>query len=172
MEKLRFVAPIGLLVLASACNGGGGDSSGLTDDQQAAVDQLLQIQDEEGLAFDEACVRDKAAELSDEDAAAIAAAGPDGDVELSEEGQLVTLELSTCLDNDAMVDMLVEQIGASGEDVDEDCVREALEGVDLAALIAATEGAGDAEVDPAAAAAVLSLMACAGDFGDLGDLGS
>lgn len=173
MKKLRFVAPVGLLVLASACNGDdGGSGSGLTDDQQAAVDQLLQIGEEENLAFDRECVEDKAAELSADDAAAIAASGPDGDAELSDEGDALTATLFDCIDNDAMVELMIQQMGASGEDVDEDCVREALDGVDLAALFAATEGGGDADVDPAAAAAVLSMMACVGDLGDLGDLGS
>jgi hypothetical protein len=172
MKKLRFVAPIGLLVLASACNGDDGSGSGLTDDQQSAVDQLLQIGEEESLAFDRECVEDKAAELSDDDAALIAASGPDGDVELSEEGDALTASLFDCIDNDAMVELMIQQMGASGEDVDEDCVREALDGVDLAALFAASEGGGDADVDPAAAAAVLSMMACVGDLGDLGDQGS
>jgi hypothetical protein len=163
MKKLRLVAPVGLLVLASACNGS--DGGGLTDDQQAAVDQLLQIEEEEGIAFDRECIEDKAAELSDDDAAAIAAAGPDGDVELSEAGQLLTLELYNCIDNDAMVELLIQELGAAGDDVDEDCVRDALDGVDIGALFAASEGGGDIQADPEAAAAMLSVMDCIADPG-------
>ncbi len=162
MKKLRMIAPIALLVFASACNDDDGGSGGLTDDQQAAVDQLQTASDEEGIVFDEDCLTDKAGELSDEDAAAIVAAGPDGDAQLSAEGEALTLELFSCLDNDAMIDLLISEMEASGEAVDEGCVRDALDGVDLGAMFAASEGGGDLEEDPDAAAAMLSLVACMG----------
>jgi hypothetical protein len=73
-------------------------------------------------------VRDKAAQLSDDDAQAILDAEGDEDPDLSPEGMALTAELLSCADADAIKDQLVEQLP---EGVDADCVRDALEGVDL-----------------------------------------
>ena len=161
MTKLRVLVPIGLLVLASACNGDDG-GSGLTEDQQAAVDQLSGVEEDEGIVLDDDCVEETAAQLSDEDAAAIAEAGPDGDPELSAEGQALTLGLMSCVDTDALVDRFIEEMDAAGQDFDEDCVRDALEGIDFGALVAVTEGGGDIEADPDTAAAMVAMLACLG----------
>ena len=181
MKQLRFVAPIALLVLAGACNsddgnddaGEPGDAGGseLTEDQQTAADQLLAIGEDEGLPFDVDCVEQQAAKLSDEDAAAIVAAGPDGDVELSADGDAVTRGLYDCIDNELLVDRFIDEMQTSGADVDEQCMRDALEGVNLAAMFAESDGGGETETDPATAAAVLTAMDCIGGLGDPGDLG-
>lgn len=186
MKKLRFVAPIALLVLATACNSddgngsvtsddgnaGNGDGGGseLTEDQQAAADQLLEIGEEEGLVFDVDCVEAQASQLPDEDAAAIVEAGPDGDVELSAEGTAVTRGLFNCVDNEAMVDRFIDELETSGMDVDEECVRDALDGVNIADLFADEEGGEGTGSDPATASAMLAMMECLGDLGDLGNL--
>ena len=99
--------------------------------RQQAIDQAA----DEGVELDEGCVNDLAEDLSDEDAQAIVDAGPDGNPDLSDAGQSTTVELLNCIDPDALVDLFIEGMLESGEDIDEDCMREALEGTDLTGVI-------------------------------------
>jgi hypothetical protein len=125
-----------------------------------------------GAEADEDCVRDVVAQLSDEDVDAIVAAGPDGDPDVSAEAGDIGMKLAECVTDfggsldsvvpgdvdipddvqvtDAMVDVMVAQIEASGMTVDRDCIGEALEGQDLAAI---AENATNPEV-------FQSMMAC------------
>ena len=112
--KARYaILPI-VLLGAAACGGGGSD--GLSDDQQAAVDQFMTQEDAEAV-FDEECVEDKAKDLSDDDAKAIAEAGPDGTPDLSAEGLALTLELAGCIDGDALVDQFIAGLTATPHEV-------------------------------------------------------
>ena len=121
MKKSRLaLLPITLLAIA-ACSGS--DDAGLTDEQRAAVDQFMDQEDAETL-FDQDCVEDRIKDLSDEDAKAITDAGPDGNPELSPEGEALTRELASCIDFDALVDQIVSE---SGQQVDEECISEARE---------------------------------------------
>lgn len=121
----------GLLVLA-AC---GDDDDGASGVQGEAASQAIEAAQAEGLALDEGCVNDLAAQLSDEDAQAIIDAGPDGDADLSPEGQALTAELLTCVDQDELIDVFIQGLEESGQEVDENCVRENLEGVDLSSAL-------------------------------------
>lgn len=139
MKKARvFLLPVALLAVAACGSDDGG--ADLTDDQQAAADQFMAQEDAE-IVFEQDCVEEKAAELSDDDAKAIAETGPDGTPELSEDGERLTLELAACIDSDALVDEFITGMQESGEEFDEECVREGLEGFDMAEIaIAGAEG--------------------------------
>lgn len=137
MYKRIAILPAVALV-AVAC--GSDDGGGLTDDQQAAVDQVME-EDGADEVFDRDCVEEKAAKLSEDDAALIAESGEDGDLELSEEGRAITIELTECFDRDALVDEFVSGMEESGTDFDEQCVRDELEDFDMSELaIAGQEG--------------------------------
>jgi hypothetical protein len=126
---------------ASTESTGTGGGSELTADQQAAVDQLLS-QEDAAQVFDRACVEDKAAQLSDEDARAIVDAGPDGEPDLSAEGKALTLELVNCFDNEALIDAFIDEMKSSGTSFDEDCVRQNLKDFDLGQLAQAAGASG------------------------------
>jgi hypothetical protein len=140
MKKSRFAILPVVLLAAAACGGSGGD--GLSDDQQAAADQFMSQEDAEAV-FDQDCVEDKAKDLSDDDAKAIAEAGADGDPVLSAEGEAAKLELAGCIDSDALVDEFIAGMAESGQDFDEACVREGLEEFDMAEIAVAGAEGGD-----------------------------
>lgn len=138
MKKFRIALLPVILLAAAACNGGGDD--GLTDDQQAAADAFMAQADAE-VVFDRDCVEDKAKDLSDEDAKAIAELGPDDSPDLSAEGAELTISLASCIDSDALVDEFIAGMEESGQDFDEECVREGLEDFDMGEIaIAGAEG--------------------------------
>jgi hypothetical protein len=141
MKRSRF-ALLPVVVLAIAACGSDDGGASLTDDQQAAVEQFLG-QEDAAEVFDQDCVEDKAQDLSDEDAKAIAEAGPDGQPDLSPEGLAVTLELASCIDSDALVDQFIIGMEESGQDFDEECVREGLEDFDMGEIAAAGAEGGD-----------------------------
>lgn len=104
---------------------GGGDGGG----QQAEVaDMLIESAAADGMALDEECVRDTAKELSDDDAAKIVAAGIDGNPDVSPEADAVGEKMFNCLDTDAFVDQIVQELGGD-EAVDADCLKRALSGL-------------------------------------------
>lgn len=107
--------------------------------QREAAELAIAAAGVQGLELDEECVNEIAAELSDEDAQLIVDAGPDGDPALSAEGEALTTQLLTCVDQDALIDLFVAGLEESGEDFDEDCVRESLEDVDLGAALGEDE---------------------------------
>ena len=138
MRTRRIAAlAVGGLLLA-AC---GSDSGGPSGAQGEAADAAIAAADEEGFALDEGCVNDLAGQLSDDDAQAIVDAGPDGDAALSPEGEDLSLQLLTCVDGDELVDQFIEGMNESGQAFDEACARERLDDFDIAALVAAGEGA-------------------------------
>lgn len=130
MKKPIFATLAAGMLVFAAC--GSDSSSGASGAQGEAADAAIAAAAEEGIDLDEDCVNDLASGLSDEDAEAIAAAGPDGEADVSEEGTAIGLELMTCADNDQVIDAFIEQMKSTGQDFDEDCVREGLDGVDLA----------------------------------------
>lgn len=143
------IATIAACSLLAAC-GGDEDSGGGRDE---VVDQFVEAASADGATVDEACVREVVAKLPDADVEKIVEAGPDGDADVSAEAEELGFELIECVEDfgdltsvdpsdasipegveitDAMVDLMVEQIEASGVSVDRDCIGEALEGMDLA----------------------------------------
>ena len=126
MRRLVAALAGGLLVLA-ACGDGGGN-------QDQAADMLIEGAEDEGIEIDEDCVRDKASQLSDEDAQKIIdAEDSDETPDLSPEGLALTAEVVSCVPRDAMIDQI---LGDLPEGIDGDCVRQALEGVDLSEFVA------------------------------------
>jgi hypothetical protein len=116
------------MIVLAACGGGGG---GAQDD---VADMMLDSMEEEGVDMDDDCVRDAAQELSDEDAQKILDAGPDGNAEdLSDDAIAAADSLIDCIDTDALVDQMIDEMvaDAGAENVDVDCLKDALSGLDL-----------------------------------------
>jgi hypothetical protein len=120
----------GLMLAGCGSDDGAAVSGPQADAAQAAIDGAA----EEGLELDEDCVNEVAAQLSDEDAEKAAA---DGDAELSPEGEALTAQLISCADADELIDGIIGAMNDSGAMIDEDCAREALEGIDLGSLVSA-----------------------------------
>ncbi len=113
---------------ASVSSSGGGDA------QAEAADLVIEEAKDEGIDLDVQCVNDITAELSDEDAEAIVAAGVNGDPDVSDAGDATGAKLATCADNDQLVEAFIEELKGSGQSFDEQCVRDSLEGANLAEL--------------------------------------
>lgn len=112
-------------MLFAAC--GSDDDGGAGGDQGAAADLLVDAVGEEGVELDRDCVNDIAGELSDDDAAAIVAAGPDGDPDISPEAEALGGRiLNECLDLSSAIDAILAEIG-DDDGIDKDCLRTELE---------------------------------------------
>lgn len=127
--RTRLIAPLAVVTLALAACGGDDGSSGR---QGEVADMMLEAAEEEGIALEEECVRDVAGRLSDEDAAKIVEAGPDGEAELSADAEAVAEDMFDCLDTDALVDQIVA--GMDGGGVDAECLKRVLDEEGLDAL--------------------------------------
>lgn len=127
MRAMTAVLACAVLALA-ACGGDDDDAGGA---QGEVADRLLDEAADQDLALDESCVRDKASQLSDEDAQKLLDAEDDEDPDLSPEGEQVTAELFSCVSVDAFIDQVVSSLP---EGVDAECVREKLQGIDLGAF--------------------------------------
>ena len=147
--KKSIGATIAAAALVLAACGSDGDS-GASGVQGEAADAAMALGAEEDFELDESCVNDLAKQLSDEDAQAIVDSGG-GDADLSPEGEALSAQLLSCVDNDVLVDQFIAGLAASGQEVDEDCVREKLEGVDL------TQMASDADLPDEV---VIELLEC------------
>ncbi len=110
----------------TACGGDDGGSGSLSADQRTAVDKLMTEVGDSGMKVERSCVEKVAAKLSPADAKAIAEAGPGEDPTLSDEGEALSSELFSCVDTDALVDLMVGEMDRSGVKVDRDCVKKAI----------------------------------------------
>ena len=128
MRKIMALVAASVL-LVPACGGDDDDSAGGV--QNDAADELIEQADDAELDPDEACIRDKAAGLSDEDAQKIVDAESDTPEDLSPEGLAIVGEAMSCVSGDAMLDSIIESLP---EDVDGDCVRDKLEDADFGAM--------------------------------------
>ncbi|MEM8619231.1 MAG: hypothetical protein AAGF73_05880 [Actinomycetota bacterium] len=135
--KFLAIAAASALVLA-ACgdDDDSGSSADLSGNQQTAADAAIDAAAQGNVELDRSCVEEIAGQLSDDDAAAIAASGG-GDAELSEEGATLSIELLNCANADAIADTFIEGLEESGTPFDEDCVREGLEAFDVSEIAAA-----------------------------------
>ena len=128
--KSRLFATLSVAALTlAAC--GGGDST-----QDEVADMMIEELEAEGMDVDEDCVRDAAGELSDDDAQAIVDAGPDGDPDVSDEAMAAASSLMGCVDLGSIVDEAIDDMVAEmgEENVDRECMEEALGDLDLAAM--------------------------------------
>lgn len=107
----RLAAVVALTGALVACGGDDGGSGPGGGGAQAEVARLLiqefEGEEMEGMSVDEACVRSATSQLSDADAAALVAAYPDGDPELSmsdAEEDAFFEELFTCVEFDFDLD--------------------------------------------------------------------
>ena len=130
MKSRVFAGLVAAALVLSACGDGGGK-------QDEVADMVIEEMASQDVEMDEDCVREAAGALSDDDAQKILDAGPEGDAgELSPEAQDAARSLINCVDTDALVDQIVESmVGSIGsENIDVDCLKEELRGLDLANL--------------------------------------
>jgi hypothetical protein len=133
MRRTLAITAVALLAV-TAC-GSDGDSDGDSGSvQDQAADQAIAEAAESDVTLDADCVREAASKLSDDDAQAILDAGPDGDAELSPEGEAVSSELISCVPTDDLADLFIDGLDDSGQEFDEDCVREQLDALDPSVL--------------------------------------
>jgi len=122
--RTRIISSLAAATLfVSACGGGAGGSQG------EVADLFLASGQEEGLDLDKGCVEDVTAKLSDDDAKKLVDAGVEGDPELSAAGEALAFELAGCINADALVDQMIEELGGD-QNVDADCLEDALDGFD------------------------------------------
>jgi hypothetical protein len=119
----------------------GGSASGVQND---AANEIIDQADTANLDPDEGCIRDKAANLSDEDAQKIVDAGSSDTPDLSPAGLAIVAETMSCVSESAMLDQIIESLP---EGVDGDCVRDKLKDLDFGAIF--ESGTTPPEVDQA-----------------------
>ena len=138
MRRTLTIAALTAGLALTACGSDGDSGSDLSEAQAAAAQSAIDGAAEDGIALDESCVNDIAAQLSDEDAELAAA---EGDDELSPEGEALTVSLLTCADEDALVDLFIQGMSEGGPTLDEDCAREEIQDFDVVEILtAAGEG--------------------------------
>jgi hypothetical protein len=133
--KLIPIAVAGGLALTACGNDG--------DVRSEAAAVAIESAEAEGLRLDERCVGDIADQLSEDDARAIVEAGPDDRTAPGEEGAELGRRFLACVDEDALIDVFVDDLRESGEAFDEECVRANLEDVDLTAALDESESSPD-----------------------------
>lgn len=138
MRRTFMIATIAAGLALTACGSDGDSGSELSGPQADAARSAIDSAAEDGVELDESCVNEIAGQLSDEDASLAAA---ESDADLSPAGEALTVELLSCADEDAIVDLFVEELSQSGVPLDEDCAREQIEDFDVIELFtAAGEG--------------------------------
>jgi hypothetical protein len=126
---------VAALALAACGSDGGGSAGGV---QGEAADAAMALAEGEDFEIDEACVNDLASQLSDADAQALVDSGGD-DAVLSPEGQATTLQIPSCIDSEALIDLVIAGMAQDGQPFDEACVRENLQDFDLSEIVASGE---------------------------------
>jgi len=135
MKKTILAAGVAALVF-TAC---GSDSS--SQDDLAKI--LMASAKDEGVVADEACVKEVAAKLSDDDAKKVIASEGDIDAaDLSAEGYSTAAGLLNCVDVssiagvDAIIDEQIAQLNELGVPFDEQCIRDIFANFDFSQLSA------------------------------------
>lgn len=125
MRIISTLAVAGLLV--SAC---GSSGSGAQDE---VADMFVEGMAEEDITIDPDCAKEEASKLSDDDAQKIVDAGVDGDPDVSVDADEFAAGMARCLDTDSLVDSMIDDLtNQFGDDnVDADCLKDALRGLDL-----------------------------------------
>jgi hypothetical protein len=147
MKKTLAVGMTALALLVASCGSDGGTE--LTGAQADAAASVVKAAKGGGIDLDEDCVGELTAQLSDEDAEKLAAA-EDGSADLSPEGEALGDDVLKCAGQDQLVDLFITGMSQSGQNVDEDCAKDALADFDVAEIVSATNG-GDPPADLIAA---------------------
>jgi hypothetical protein len=100
MRKIGVLAIVATLAISACGSDGGSDGGG---DQQRLADELMEAIDAEGAGefVDEECIRDKANELSDEDATILYENIDAEDLEglgVSSDGELIVANMLDCFE--------------------------------------------------------------------------
>lgn len=147
MNKTVALGVTALAFMVASCGSDGGTE--VTGAQADAAAKVVESAKAGGINLDEDCVKELTAQLSDEDAEKLAAS-EEGSAELSPEGEALGDDVLACASQDELVDLFISGMSESGETVDEDCARDALEDFDVAEIVGATTG-GDPPADLIAA---------------------
>ena len=101
-KTLLGVLAVGTLLVAACGSDSGSDdggSGGGGNPQKDVADLLVDALEGQEVTFDEDCIRDKASQLSDDDAQLIADAGTDGTTpDISDEAAAIGDQLIECVD--------------------------------------------------------------------------
>jgi hypothetical protein len=147
MNKTMALGVTALALMVASCGSDGGAE--VTGARADAAAKVVESAEAGGITLDLDCVEELTAQLSDEDAEKLAAS-EDGSAELSAEGEALGDDVLECASQDELVDLFISGMSESGETVDEDCARDALEDFDVAEIVGAARG-GDAPADLIAA---------------------
>ncbi len=132
MKKTMLAAGAAAALVFSAC---GSESS----DQDKVAQILLAEAEQDGIEADEDCVKDVAGQLSDDDAQKVLAIDENDDLEdagLSDAGFSTALGVLNCVDVSEFIDEAIAELRNEGVPFDEQCVRDAFEGVDFSQFTA------------------------------------
>ena len=137
MRRTLTIASIVAGLALSACGSDGDSGPALSGSQEAAAQSVIDAAAEDGIELDEACVNELSAQLTDEDAEVAAA---EGDGDLSPAGEALTVQLLSCADEDAIIDLFISELSQTGATLDEDCAREQIERFDVVEVLTAAGG--------------------------------
>jgi hypothetical protein len=157
VTKKNFAVAIATLALIGA-SCGGGDGSG---DAAKIADKIITSAKDEGMELDKSCVTKLAEKFNDADTEMLVDNLDNEDFDLdqlSDEGAALGMQVIGCADKDALVDMMMEEMGEM-PGADPECIRAALGKLDTDALIEL----GESEGDPSSAsgeALMTDIMAC------------
>ena len=155
MTKKTLAAAVGALaLLGAACGGGSGDAAKIAD-------KIMTSAKDEGMDLDKSCVTKLAEKFNDADTAMLVDNLDNEDFDLdqlSDEGAALGMQLIGCADKDALVDMMMEEIGEM-PGADPECIRAALDKLDTDALIELGESEGDPS-SSSGEALMTDVMAC------------
>jgi len=130
--RSTLLSCLATVALLAAC--GGSDDSTPNDapgvQQERVVTLLMSGAGDAGIVLDEVCVEQNVAELSDEDARAIADAGLDGEVDVSDEADAIGDRVfSDCIDAASYAAAQVRALTEADDTIDADCLTQALDGL-------------------------------------------
>jgi hypothetical protein len=158
VTKKTLAAAIATLALLGASCGGSDGGSG---DAAKIADKIMTSAKDEGMDLDKSCVTKLAEKFNDADTEMLVDNLDNEDFDLdqlSDEGAALGMQLIGCADKDALVDMMMEEIGEM-PGADPECIRAALDKLDTDALIELGESEGDPS-SASGAALMTDMMAC------------
>jgi hypothetical protein len=157
VTKKNFAAAIATLALLGASCGSGGGSG----DATKIADKIMTSAKDDGMELDKSCVTKLAEKFNDADTEMLVDNLDNKDFDLdqlSDEGAALGMQVIGCADKDALVDMMMEEIG-DVPGADPECIRAALGKLDADALIELGESEGDPS-SSSGEALMTDVMAC------------